>query len=388
MLIPRLLTPHLQELTKYYPIISLTGPRQAGKTTLLRFLFPNYEYVSLENPDNRVFAQKDPNSFLARYGGKTIFDEAQRVPELFSYLQTKVDLNKQPGQYVLSGSQNFLLHQNISQSLAGRVGISRLLPFSYNELKAAEVEKVSMEETIYQGFFPGLFDLKIPPHLFYPNYVETYLQRDVQDLINPGNLSQFHRFLQLCAGHVGQLINYNALSSAMGVNVATIKSWLSILEQSYTIFQLFPFYKNFNKRLVKTPKLYFYDTGLVCNLLRMKDSQNVHTYYQKGALFENFVIADIAKQAFHKGERPELYFWRDNHGNEMDVVKETIEGMQMLEIKSTRTLAGHHFKGVNKFKRWLNDQPVKFFMAYGGDDKPHTRENGIEVLSWQDLDQF
>ena len=388
MLIPRLLTPQLQELTKYYPIISLTGPRQAGKTTLLRFLFPDYEYVSLENPDSRAFAQRDPHSFLMRYAAKTIFDEAQRVPDLFSYLQTKVDLNKQMGQYVLSGSQNFLLHKNISQSLAGRVGILRLLPFSYNELKATALKATTMEETIYKGFYPGLFDVAIPPHLFYPNYIETYLQRDVQDFINSNNLSQFHRFLQLCAGHIGQLVNYNAFANAMGVSVSTIKNWLSILERSYTIFQLFPYYKNFNKRLVKTPKLYFYDTGLACNLLQMKNSQNVHSYYQKGALFENLVIADIAKQAYHRGERPNLYFWRDNHGNEMDVIKETAEGIRMLEIKSTRTLASRHFKGVAKFQKWLKDQAVRFFIVYGGDDQTHIREDGITIISWRDLEQF
>ena len=387
MIIPRFITPHVKERLKYYPILSLTGPRQSGKTTLLRFLFPDYEYVSLENFKNQEHAQEDPIDFLEKYSSKTIFDEAQRVPQLFSYLQTKVDLNKQYGQYILSGSQNFLMRKNITQSLAGRVGILRLLPFTLRELMTLNLGYESLEENIFRGFYPGLFDAQIPPTVFYDSYIETYLHRDVQELVNPKNLTQFHNFLQLCAGHVGQLINLSKFSNNIGISLATVKNWLSILEQSYIIFQLAPYYKNFNKRIIKKSKLYFYDTGLVCNLLGMKQVDDVRNYYQKGALFENLVIAEIMKSDFHKGTRPDLYFWRDSHGNEMDLLRDAANLIKVLEVKSTKTLMSNHFNGINKFRNLFQHQETKFYLAQGGDEEM-TRNNGTQVLSWRDLREF
>lgn len=388
MLIPRFLTEHLKEVAQYFPVVSLTGPRQAGKTTLLRFLFPEYEYVSLETPDVRAFAEQDPKSFLTRYAGKVILDEVQRVPDLFSYLQTVVDRDNQPGQFILSGSQNFLLHKRITQSLAGRVGILRLFPFTYQELAAAMIERQSMEETLYKGFYPRLFDRKIPPIIFYPNYIETYLQRDIQDLINPGNLSLFHRFLKLCAGHIGQLINYSQLANSLGVQVSTVKNWLSILEQSYTVFQLFPYHNNFNKRVIKSPKLYFYDTGLACNLLGMQKQEKLASYYQKGALFENLVIAELVKQTHSQGKRPHFYFWRDSNGNEINLIQESLQGLQVLEIKATRTLQQKHFKTISKFQSFLQGQNARFYLVHGSDESPYIRQENIQVLSWRDLDGF
>lgn len=387
MLIPRKLTEHLKRLVGFFPVISLTGPRQAGKTTLLQFLFPEYEYVSLENPDLRLFAEEDPRSFLERYSGKVIFDEAQRVPKLFSYIQGIVDVKNEPGQFILSGSQNFLLHKHISQSLAGRVGILRLFPFSCQELDAANMLDKSMEETLFKGFYPRIFDQHIPPTLFYPNYIETYLQRDVKDQINVQNLSTFQQFLQLCAGHIGQLVNYSQLANAMGINIATVKSWLSILEQSYTVFRVSPYHSNFNKRIVKSSKLYFYDTGLACNLLRMKRSQEVISYYQRGALFENLVIADLVKQLHSQGERADLYFWRDNHGNEIDILQDMGSSLKLIEIKATRTLGQKHFRNIRKFQRWLSEKNTEFFLVHGGDDRPYQR-NEVQVLSWRNLDLF
>ena len=290
------------------------------------------------------------------------------------------------GQYVLSGSQNFLLHKRITQSLAGRVGILRLFPFNYGELPIVEEER-SLEEVIYHGFYPSLFDRKIPPHLFYPNYIDTYLRRDIQDLINPGNITQFYKFLQLCAGHVGQIINYSALANSMGVSLPTVKNWLSILEQSYIVFQLVPYFKNFNKRVIKRPKLYFYDTGLACNLLGMEDVKEVYNYYQKGALFENLVIAEIFKQDYHSGKRPYLYFWRDNHGDEIDLLRSNANSIKLLEIKSTQTLMTHHFKGIAKFQRLLENESAEFFMAHGGEETM-TRSSGVKVLSWRNLSEF
>jgi len=387
MILPRFITPSVHELLKYYPIVSVTGPRQSGKTTLLKFLFPKYDYVSLENPDDRLYAEKDPIAFLEEYSRNTIIDEAQRVPHLFSYLQTKVDEEKKMGQYILSGSQNFLMRKNISQSLAGRVGILRLLPLTIQELTKAGIEERSLNETIFTGFYPRLFEANLPSTIFYQNYIDTYLQRDVQELVKPENLTQFLQFLKLCAGHAGQLINYSALSNSMGITLETVKNWLSILEQSYIIFRLTPYFKNFNKRLVKKPKLYFYDVGLACHLLGMKSPDNVDSYYQKGALFENLVIADIAKSDFHDGNKPNLYFWRDSNGNEMDLLRDDFNTPKLLEIKSTKTLMPHHFKSVAKFQKLFQNESADFFMAYGG-DKPMVRSSGVKVLSWRNLSEF
>ncbi|HFA52158.1 MAG TPA: ATP-binding protein [Bacteroidetes bacterium] len=388
MLLSRTLSPHIQELIRYFPIVSLTGPRQAGKTTLLRFLFPDYKYVSLENPDDRAFAQQDPNSFLEKYAEKVIFDEAQRVPDLFSYLQTKVDMSGQKGQFILSGSQNFLLRKNITQSLAGRVGMVRLFPFSYQELVRSEVPPVSMEETIYRGFYPALFDTGIPPALYYPNYIETYLQRDVSSLITPKNMGQFQRFLRLCAGHVGQLVNYNSLANKVGVSLPTAKNWLSILEQSYIIFQLSPYFRNFNKRIVKTPKLYFYDTGLACHLLQMRSAADVDVYYQKGALFENMVVAELFKQAYHRNQRPNFYFWQDSNRNEIDLLWEELPALKLLEIKASRTLMPRSFKNLQKMSVALGEQPHELNLVYGGDEDQIRQGGNVNVVSWRHLGQL
>lgn len=384
MLIPKNISTRLQEMIQYFPIISLTGPRQAGKTTLLRFLFPDYEYVSLENPDTRIFAERDPNSFLEKYADKVIIDEAQRVPKLFSYLQTQVDLSDKKGQYILSGSQHFLLKKNISQSLAGRVGILRLFPFSYPELVNGKIPPVSLEETIYRGFYPAIFDSGIPPRLFYPNYIETYLERDVGGLISPTNLGLFQRFLRLCAGQVGQLINYNSLANKVGVSLPTIKSWLSILEQSFIIFQLPSFYKNFNKRIIKTPKLYFYDTGLVCHLLQMQSPSDVDTYYQKGNLFENLVISDIFKQTWHHNQRCTYYFWQDSNRNEIDLLWEKQFVLNLLEIKASRTIMPRHFRNLQKMSTNLGEEKHRLYLVYGGDD-PSVKRQKIGIYGWRNL---
>ncbi|MFK7932076.1 MAG: ATP-binding protein [Saprospiraceae bacterium] len=367
----------------YYPIVSVTGPRQAGKTTLLRFLFPHYDYVSLENINNRQLAESDPIGFLDRYSEKVIFDEAQRVPDLFSYLQTLVDEQQEMGQFILSGSQNFLLRKNITQSLAGRVGIVRLMPFSEKELQLQNVPRPSLDECIFNGYYPSIYDRQISPFVFYPNYLETYVQRDVQDLIHARNITSFQRFMRLCAGHVGQTIVYSQLANSVGVSTETIRNWLSILEQSYIIFQLQPFYRNFNKRQIKSAKLYFYDTGLLCSLLRMRTSANLQDYYQRGAIFENFVIADIFKMVHHRGERPHFYFWRDNNQNEADLLWEVANQIHILEIKSTKTLKPNHFKNLVKFKNWIPDNEVHLHLVYGGSEQMNS--NGVSVWSWQHL---
>lgn len=367
MFVPRTIKDHLEELGQYYPIISLTGPRQAGKTTLLRSMFPNYRYVSLEDPDQQLRAVDDPRSFLKHYSEQVIFDEAQRVPTLFSYLQTAVDEDRQVGRYILSGSQNFLLRQNISQSLAGRVGIARLFPLDLSEIHSAELLPASYEEAIFNGFYPAQFDTGVPPRLFYPSYVASYIERDVTGLISANNLNTFRRFLQICAAYAGQLLNYSAIASAVGVSVPTIQSWFSVLEQSYLVFRLPPYFKNFGKRIIKSPKLYFYDTGLLCYLLTMRTHQDVINYYQLGALFENMVIADQMKAAHHRGEEPRLYFYRDSNQLEVDLLEEHASGIRLTEIKANRTFNPNMLTNLKRVAAFI-PQPTNKQLIYGGDE--------------------
>lgn len=274
MYIPRRIVSHLRELEQYFPVLSITGPRQAGKTTLLKHLYPDYQYLSLEDPDLRQRAQEDPRSFLRKYNQRVIFDEVQRVPSLFSYLQTLVDEDRQPGRFILSGSQNFLLRQEINQSLAGRAGIVRLFPLDFAELREGNHLPLDYETAIFRGFYPAQYGTGIPPRLFYPSYVATYLERDVSGLVNAANLSLFQRFLQVCATFAGQLLNYAAMAKVVGLTVPTIQRWVSVLEQSYLVFRLPPYHRNFGKRIIKSPKLYFYDTGLLCYLLGRAPSKS------------------------------------------------------------------------------------------------------------------
>lgn len=312
-----------------------------------------------------------------------ILDEVQRVPNLFSYLQTKTDADRVMGQYVLSGSQNFLLMDSITQSLAGRVALLKLFPFSFEEVEASGIALDTPENTLFTGFYPALFDRNIRPQDYYPNYIETYLERDVQRLINTPNLRAFQIFLKACAGHVGQLINYTSLADLCGISIPTAKSWMGILERSYVIFTLMPYYRNFSKRLVKTPKLYFYDTGLACHLLGIQETQYVETYYQRGSLFENLVIAELLKQVYHRGDRPAFYFWRDNHQVEVDLLWERNLQMHLLEIKASRTLHNRFFKPLQQLSRYAKDQVRATYLVYAGTDT--QQRQGTHVLGWSQL---
>lgn len=378
MRVPRSIKDHLIELGQYFPIISLTGPRQAGKTTLLRSMFPDYRYVSLEDPDQQQRAENDPRSFLKQYDDQVIFDEAQRVPTLFSYLQTTVDEDRQPGRYILSGSQNFLLRQNISQSLAGRVGIARLFPLDLKEIHSAGLLPGSYEKAIFNGFYPAQFDTGVPARLFYPSYVASYIERDVTGLISANNLNTFRRFLQICATYAGQLLNYSSIASAVGVSVPTIQSWFSVLEQSYLVFRLPPYFRNFGKRIIKSPKLYFYDTGLLCYLLNMRTHQDVINYYQLGALFENMVIADQMKAAHHQGEEPRLYFYRDSNQLEIDLLEEHVSGIQLTEIKANRTYHSNMLTNLNRVSAII-PQPTEKRLIYGGDEPFETEDTVVQT---------
>lgn len=338
-MIQRLLQTKLSELIQKYPIVTLTGPRQSGKSTLLRYSFPDYKYVSLEDPDIRLFATDDPRGFLSTYPDKTIIDEAQRVPTLFSYIQTHTDKAGKEGMYLLAGSHNFLLMENINQSLAGRTAILKLLPFSHTEMKKGDILPCSIDEEIFKGNYPRLYDKNIAPSDYYPFYVQTYVERDVRLMKNIGDLSKFIRFIKLCAGRIGQLLNLSSLANECGVAVSTISAWISVLEASYLCYLLKPDYNNYAKRLVKTPKLYFYDTGLACSLLDIRTPEQVSTHFLRGGLFENMVINEFIKSSYNRGEEPSLTFWRDSTGNEVDLLQYVNGKQYAYEIKSGATFS-------------------------------------------------
>ena len=383
MMIERTLSEKLLQLSSQYPIVTLTGPRQSGKSTLLRNAFPEYTYLSLEDLDIREFANADPRGFLSTYGNKVIIDEVQRVPALLSYLQTHVDKAGETGMFMLAGSQNFQLMEKISQSLAGRVAILELLPFSREELKSADMLPQTIEDEMFMGAYPRLFDKGIPPTEYYPYYIKTYVERDVRQLKNVSDLGLFVKFIKLCAGRIGQLLNYSSLANDCGIAVSTAQAWLSMLETSYIVHLLRPDFNNFSKRLIKSPKLYFYDTGLACSLLEIKDAKQIESHYLKGGLFENYVINLFLKKAFNKGETPQLSFWRDNKGNEVDLL-ETIEGKQFAyEIKSGKTYSTDY---ANSLKYWagLSSADAEHCnIVYGGEQRLNMSE--FNVLTINDI---
>lgn len=348
-MVNRELQTKLVEMAKKFPVVTLTGPRQSGKSTLLKITFPDYNYVSVEDPDTRLFATEDPRGFLATYPDKTIIDEVQRVPELFSYIQGQVDKVNNVGMYLLAGSHNFLLMQHVGQSLAGRTAILRLLPFSQLELKAAKILPATVDEEIFKGSYPRLYDKDIAPEDFYPFYIQTYVERDVRLMKNIGDLSKFIRFIKLCAGRIGQLLNLSSLANESGISVSTAQSWMSLLEASFILYLLKPDPNNYTKRLVKSPKLYFYDTGLACSLLGINNAQQLSIHFLRGGLFENLVINELQKKAINAGKEPELSFWRDSTGNEVDLLN-TVNGKKNAwEIKSGATFSSDYFKGIKKW---------------------------------------
>ncbi len=380
MLIDRNLTVKIRQLAKQFPVVSITGPRQSGKTTLAKLCFPDYHYANLEMPDIRALVEDDPRAFLNSYKQGLIVDEAQYVPELFSYLQGFVDDSRELGKYILTGSQNFLLLNKITQSLAGRVAILNLLPLSNVELRKSGMEPVSYSEFLFKGGYPAIYDKHIEPPDFFPSYIQSYLERDVRSIINVYNLSTFRKFLGIVAGRTGQLLNATNISNEISIDQKTVKSWLSVLETSFIIFFARPYHKNYNKRLVKSPKLYFYDTGLVCSLLGIKNTVDIQTHFMKGALFENYVFSEIAKYYFNMGIRPELYFWRNNTGNEVDCIIEEGSEQKIIEIKSGTTLNSDFFKGLEYYRKLSGLQANSFYLIYGGTES-QQRSNG-NVLPW------
>ena len=381
-MIKRILQEKITLLAEKYPVVSVTGPRQSGKTTLIKSMFPDYVYKSLEDPDTLLFARTDPRKFLSS-GANMIIDEIQRTPDLFSYIQTTTDSTNINGQYIISGSQSFLLNQHISQSLAGRVGILNLLPLSLPELQNHEIYYENYEKLIFQGFYPRLYDKKIQPVDFYPSYIQTYIERDVRLLQNIHDLSLFIRFLKLCAGRTGQLLNLSSLANDCGISVNTAKSWISVLETSFIIFLLQPHFKNFNKRLVRMPKLYFYDIGLASSLLEIKSETQITSHYLKGFLFENLILSEFMKNRLNHGFRGNCYFWRDNKGNEVDCIIENGEKLVPVEIKSGSTFNQDFFKNIVYWNKISGNSLENSFVVYGGNTSYETKDG--QMLSWKDF---
>ena len=372
----------LKKLARQFKAVAIIGPRQSGKTTLVRHTFGNKPYINLENPDTRQFAMEDPRGFLDQFPKGAILDEVQRVPHIFSYLQQILDETRIPGLFILTGSNNFLLQENISQSLAGRIAYIVLLPFSLRELSGTGTR--ALDETLFRGMYPPVYDQPVEVNDWYLNYIRTYIERDVRQLKNITNLYGFERFIKLCAGRTGQLLNMSSLAIETGVDHKTIASWLGILESSFILYRLSPHHKNFNKRVVKMPKLYFYDTGLVCALLGIQNTEQLAFNPVRGALFENFIINELIKSGYNNGKPLAIFFWRDNTGHEIDVVVEKANELFPIEIKSGKTITSGFFIGLNFWYKISGQN--NGVIVYGGDIY-QKRSNGTEIIPWNKLEK-
>jgi len=381
-MIERTLASKVTSLAQKFQVITLTGPRQSGKTTLVRATFPDLPYVSLEEPDIRQIALTDPRGFLSNYPNGVILDEIQNTPELFSYIQRIVDENRQI-QFILTGSSNFLLMEKISQTLAGRTAVLHLLPFSLQEL---EPLTDSYENMIFKGQYPRIYDRTIPPPDFYPSYIQTYVDRDVRMIKNIGDINAFIQFTQLCAGRIGQPLNNASLANDAGISPNTAKSWLSILESSYILYRLQPYHRNFNKRLIKSPKLYFYDTGVACSLLGIREQEQVNLHYMKGSLFENLILNEFIKRSFNRGENRQPYYWQDNHGKEIDCLLVNGEKVTAVEIKSGKTMSTSYFENLKYWRSLAALPESQEYVVFGGDQSMQTSAGTL--ISWKNLDRI
>ena len=366
-------------LAAHFKAVAVVGPRQSGKTTLVRMLFKDKDYVNFENPDIRLYAIDDPRGFLSNYPNGAIFDEAQRVPEIFSYLQQILDESSTNGMFIITGSNNFLLQENISQSLAGRVGYLNLLPLTLNEINENES---SISQVLFKGCYPSLYNTAIDATQWYANYIRTYVERDVRLIKNITNLVTFEHFLKLCAGRIGQLLNMNSMAVELGVDTKTIGAWISVLETSFVVFRLQPYYKNFNKRIVKMPKLYFYDTGLASALLGVQNSTQIDVHPFRGPLFENMLVVDFLKTRFNKAKTNNLYFWRDNAGNEVDLLLDNGLSITPIEIKSGQTVTQDYFKGILYWNKLT--QTEGGYVVYGG-TLIQKRSSGISIIPYHSV---
>ncbi len=384
-MIPRTLTAELLTQLGEYPVVTLLGPRQAGKTTLVRAALPNYAYVTLEDPDTRLLALEDPKALLNRHPGNTIFDEIQRAPQLLNYLQGIVDSEGRNGRFVLTGSHQLELRAAITQSLAGRTGLLHLLPLSIAELNAAGIRFDRFEDYIHHGFLPRIHDQQQRPYTAYANYYQTYVERDVRQLINLKDASLFEKFIKLLAGRIGQILNLQSLASDVGVDGKTIKQWLSILEASFIVFKLPPYFENFGKRVIKSPKYYFVDPGLLAYLLDIEQASQISRDPLVGQLFENLVVLEVLKARYHRGKAANLYFFRDSHGNEIDLLYKTGNQLTGVEIKSAATWNTSFKKGLLRFDAQLAPL-AKRYVVYSGEHIAFS--DGIEAVPYTQASQL
>jgi len=398
-MIPRHIADKIIRYAKEYPIISIVGPRQSGKTTLAKALFPNHTYLSLENLDLRNRAANDPRGFLNDFGTNLILDEVQRVPELFSYLQGIVDMNRNPAQYILTGSSQFLLMEQVTQSLAGRVITFKLYPLTFTELfryqadpsfedlfrKTYEtrkpIDQQQLYELMWQGFYPRIYDRNLDSYKWLENYLLTYAERDIRSLLNVRNLRTFEHFLILCASQSGQLMNYASLSNTLGISLATVKEWISILEISGLIFILQPYYKNFSKRIVKTPKIYFVDTGILCHLLSIRSVEQLKTHPLLGMIFETFIVSEAYKRFYNLACIPPLYFWRDQTGNEIDLLIDEGQLSFPIEIKLSQSYNTNLKKNIKYWMNLTNNLSKEGMVIYCG-DTIHEKAEPIPCVPW------
>jgi predicted AAA+ superfamily ATPase len=385
-MIIRKLDPKISLSAKKVPVIAVIGPRQSGKSTLIQQLFSSHTYQNLEDIELRKFALSDPKGFLHNAGTKAIIDEVQYAPELLSYIQVITDREKIAGQYVISGSQNLLLMDSIAQSLAGRVAIFNLLPFSLEEIQQTHFALPTYEDYILKGFYPRIYDLDLNPTTWLQDYLRTYVERDVRQVLNVGDLGTFRQFLEICAGRIGQLVNLSDIGNMIGVSYQTVNRWISVLETSFIVYTLRPYHQNFNKRIVKSPKLYFYDTGLACALLNLRHVEDLNRHFAKGALFENFIINEILKNQLNQNLSPKNYFWNVSGSHEIDLLLDKGGRLFPIEIKSSRTISNHFFDGLTYFQALSGSLPTESYLIYGGDEV--QKRSIAQVLSWKNLQEI
>jgi uncharacterized protein len=385
-MLDRQIKPKLLSLATQFPVITITGPRQSGKTTLCRAVFPDHRYVNLEEIDTRRYARDDPRGFLQEFHDGVILDEIQRAPELPSYIQGLVDADQRAGRFILTGSEHLQMTETVSQSLAGRTGILQLLPLSYHEAYGQTNQAPSVDEVLYTGFYPRIHDKGQNPTDALSAYVATYVERDIRTLSNLKHLDQFERFVALCAANTGQLLNYTRLSNDIGVDQETVKSWLSLLKATFIVFTLPGYQRNIRKRLTKSPKLYFYDVGLAAYLLRIENVQQLNSHPLRGTLFENFVVVDYLKQLYNMGKRDTLYFFRDHSGNEVDLIHEEGISITVAEVKAGKTVTKDHFKGLTYFRGLVPESIKGSYLIYGGETTMERYET--QVLSFREVSKM